>query len=275
MPSRYPKRVRHTGRSPLVALALSSHPEPVVTVTTVTSLLALTAGRGAGTAWVALAVLAGQLFIGWSNDYLDRVLDADAARGDKPVARGDVSPGTVRTAAIAALIAAVPLSFASGVAAALVHLGALASATAYNLGLKKTALSPLPYAVSFGLLPAFVTLGLTQPHWPPLWASAAAALLGLGGHFAQSRPDVARDRRQRVMGLPALAGERASGIAAAALLAAAAVVISAGTRNAVPLVAVVPAAGVAVARPAPAFRLTLVTAAVAVVAFLLNGSSLR
>ena len=235
----------------------------------------MTAGRGLGTAWVALAVLAGQLFIGWSNDYLDRGLDAGAARGDKPVARGDVSPRDVGVAAVVAMIAAVPLSFASGVAAALVHLVALGSASAYNLGLKKTALSPLPYAVSFGLLPAFVTLGLSQPHWPPAWASAAAALIGLGGHFAQSRPDVARDRRQGVMGLPALAGERASGIAAAALLAAAAAVIAAGTRNPAPLLAAVPAAGVAFARPAPAFRLTLVTAAVAVVAFLLNGSSLR
>jgi 4-hydroxybenzoate polyprenyltransferase len=243
-------------------------------VTAIATVLALTAGRGAGSAWVMLAILAGQLFVGWSNDYLDRGLDAGSGRVDKPVARGDVAPRTVALAALGALVAAVPLSLASGLAAAGVHLAALVSATAYNIGLKRTPLSPLPYALSFALVPAFVTLGLADRHWPPAWALAAAALIGVGGHFAQSRPDIAGDRRARVLGAPAIAGDRASGIVAAASLAAAAVVISAGTGGLLPLVAVVPALGVALARPAPAFRLTLVTAGLVVVAFVLNGSSL-
>ena len=47
----------------------------------------------------------------------------------------------------------VPLSFAMGWAAGAAHLVAVASAAGYNLGLKATALSPLPYALSFGLVP--------------------------------------------------------------------------------------------------------------------------
>ena len=235
-------------------------------MTGVTGLLALVAGRGPGTVWVVLAVLAGQLFVGWSNDYLDR--DRDAGRADKPVARGQVAPDTVRAAAIAALVAAVPLSLASGVAATLVHLVAIASASAYNLGLKATLFSAVPYAVSFGLVPAFVTLGLAQSHWPPAWVLAAAALIGIAGHFAQARPDVARDRVQRIKGLPQLAGDRGAAIAAAFFLAAAAALIAVATRNPLPLIALVPAAGVALTPPRIAFLLTLATAVLTAGTFL-------
>ena len=53
----------------LWALARCSHPEPVVMVTAVCGVLAILAGRAWGTVWVVLAVLAGQLFVGWTNDY--------------------------------------------------------------------------------------------------------------------------------------------------------------------------------------------------------------
>jgi len=258
----------------IVALVRCSHPEPVVTVTAASGVLALAAGRGAGTVWVVLAVLAGQLFVGWSNDYLDRRRDFEAGRTDKPLAAGAIGPRAVAIAAAVALVLVVPLSLASGVPAAAAHLTAVASATAYNLGLKATLFSPVPYAVSFALLPAFVTLGLTHAHWPPVWVTAAAALIGVGGHFAQARPDVERDRRQRVIGLPQLAGDRASALAAAAFLAAAAVTIAIGTRSLVPLLAVPPAIGVALTPPAVAFRLTLLTAGLTVLILLVNGGSL-
>ena len=242
-------------------------------MTLVTGGLAAVAGRGPGTAWVVLAVLAGQLFVGWTNDYLDRGLDRDAGREDKPLAQDALSPGSVRAAAAVALVAAVPLSLASGVPAALVHFVAIASATAYNFGLKSTRLSAVPYAVSFALLPAFVTLGLTQPHWPPLWIMAVAALIGVGGHFAQARPDVERDRRQGVGGLPERMGDRGSAILAATFLAAGASVTAIATRNGVPLVALVTAAGVAVTAPNVAFWLTLATAAITAGTFVLIGAS--
>ncbi len=225
------------------------------------------AGRGPGTAWVVLAVLAGQLFVGWSNDYLDRRLDAEAGREDKPLARGELEPRTVAIAAAVALVAVIPLSLASGLPAAAVHLAAIASATAYNLRLKATWLSAVPYALSFGLLPAFVTLGLSPPHWPPAWVMLAAALIGVGGHFAQARPDVEHDRRQGVRGLPERTGDRGSAIAAAAFLAAGAAVIALASRNGLPLVALVPAAGAAIATARLAFLLTLLTAIVCVLAF--------
>src|ERR1051326_7865450 len=64
----------------LWALVRCSHPGPVVLVTAVCGALALFAGRRWGTVWVVLAVLAGQLFVGWTNDYIDRARDRDAQR---------------------------------------------------------------------------------------------------------------------------------------------------------------------------------------------------
>ena len=45
---------------------------------------------------------------------------------------------------------------------------------------------------------------------PPLWATAAAALLGAGAHFTQTLPDIARERIAGVRGLPQLLGQKAS-----------------------------------------------------------------
>ena len=112
------------------------------------------------------------------------------------MAAGTLDPATVRTAMLAAAVAVVPLSLLSGLFAGCLHLVAVASAWAYNLRLKATPLSVLPYAVSFGLLPAFVTAGL--PGQPVVgWLVAAGALLGAGAHFANVLPDIDDDLRHR------------------------------------------------------------------------------
>jgi 4-hydroxybenzoate polyprenyltransferase len=158
---------------------------------------------------------------------------------------------------------------------------------AYNLGLKRRALSVLPYALAFGLLPVGVALSLSRPHLPPTWAIVAGALIGAGGHFTQALPDIEADRRLGVFGLPQLVGPTASGLAAATLLAAAAALALLGPGSqgrpglaiaAGVAVSVVLAGAVAVAavtgRTRLAFRLTLGTAAAAVLAFLLSGARL-
>lgn len=42
--------------------------------------------QGWGTIWVVAGALTRQLFVGWTNDYLDRDLDRQAERKDKPLA---------------------------------------------------------------------------------------------------------------------------------------------------------------------------------------------
>jgi 4-hydroxybenzoate polyprenyltransferase len=249
----------------------------------VAGLLALATGRGWGALWTVAAVGAGQLAVGWSNDWLDREQDRARARTDKPLALDQVQPGTVRNAAGVALLACVPLSFASGAASALAHLAAVGSALAYNAGLKSRPFSAVPYAVSFGLLPAVVTLGPPLHRWPHLWVMVAGALIGVGGHFTQVLGDIPTDRLEGVRGLPQILGKRASAILAAlALLAATLLEVLAPGLAPVSLVALaLAAAGAAgivtstlTGRAALAFRLTLGVALVAVLALLLGGRSL-
>ena len=283
------------------ALLAACHPEPAALVTLLTSLLALSAGRGLRTLWVAAAVGAGQVSVGWTNDYLDRDLDRRQGRRDKPLAaeRGRSGPvpaaplsaAAVRTAAICAGVACVPLSLAVTAGFAAAHLAAVACAMAYNAGLKTRPVSVLPYAVAFGLLPAAVTLGLPLPRWPPAWAVAAGALMGAGGHLTQALPDIPADRRDGIRGLPQLLGQRASAAAAAVLLLVANATIVAGSGAGAPGgriagglrlagLAVVAglAAGVLAAalarRPRLAFRLMLGAAALTVLAFLGGGRGL-
>jgi 4-hydroxybenzoate polyprenyltransferase len=258
-----------------VALARSCHPEPTAAVTLMVTALAVTSGRSAaGVVLVALAVLTGQLSIGWLNDALDAARDKAVGRTDKPVVAGAVSVRTVRRAALVAGLVCVPLSLASGLLAGGVHLVAVAAGWAYDLGLKSTRLSVLPYVVCFGLLPAFVVLGLPGAPLPPWWLSAGGALLGAGAHFANVLPDLDDDAATGVRGLPHRLGAAGSRVAAAGLMLAATVVLALGAPVppwlawSLPAVAVVIlAAGLWAGRVpgsrAP-FRAVLVVAAIAV-----------
>ncbi|MFI5828925.1 UbiA family prenyltransferase [Streptomyces sp. NPDC051578] len=218
-----------SGPGMVAALAAACHPLPAAAVTLFTAGLAAACGRGAvGSAASAAAVALGQLSVGWSNDRADLRRDRVTGRRDKPLAAGAVAPAAVSAAAIAALALCVPLSLASGWLAGAVHLCAVAAAWAYNLRLKSTLASWLPYALAFGLLPAFVTLGLPGRPWPPLWLAAAAALLGAGAHFANVLPDIADDLATGVTGLPQRLGGRRSAALAALLVLGSAVALVLG-----------------------------------------------
>ena len=92
-------------------LFLSTHPGPSLAVTTVTLVLALTAGLPADRVIiVTLAMLANQFSIGLSNDWLDAARDARASRTDKPVAAGLLSPTLVRNVACACVVISLGLS---------------------------------------------------------------------------------------------------------------------------------------------------------------------
>ena len=201
------------------ALALSSHPIPSVAVTTLSAGLAalahLPVGRGV---LVTSAVLTGQLSIGWSNDYLDAERDRAVRRSDKPVAAGVVSARVAGMAAIVALIFTVALSAALGWPAGALALVTVLCGWAYNLGLKATVLSWLPYAIAFGMLPAVATLSASPSRWPAAWALTAGALLGVAAHLANVLPDLGDDVATGVRGLPHRLGAKATALTAAATL---------------------------------------------------------
>jgi 4-hydroxybenzoate polyprenyltransferase len=197
------------------------HPGPTVAVTALATALATAADAHPGR--VALAFLSGQLSVGWSNDWVDADRDRAVARPDKPVVQG-LSVATVRAAALLAAGACVPLSLALGWRAGLAHLVAVVSAWAYNLRLKATVVSWLPFALSFGVVPSIVTL--VRHAWPPWWATTAGARLGVAAHAANVLPDLAQDRLTGVRGLPQRLGARGAAWLAGSCLVAAALVLS-------------------------------------------------
>lgn len=203
-------------------LLRAAHPGPALAVTVVTGLLAVSTDlENPAAILVVSGVLAGQLTIGWGNDLVDQQRDRAVRRRDKPLAMGEIAPALVRRSLLVAGAACVALSFLAGWRSGAVHLLAgVASGHAYNLGLKATAWSWLPYAVAFGTLPAVVTLAGRSPQLPPGWMVATAALLGLAAHVLNALPDLAADTVTGVRGLPHRLGPTASRVVAAVLLVA-------------------------------------------------------
>lgn len=277
-------------------LLLSCHPLPTVAVTAISAGLAALVGLTPGRAGLlVLAVFVGQLSIGWSNDAIDAARDRASARTDKPVALGAVSPRVVGTAAGVALVAAVVLSLLLGVAPGVAALTVVVCGWLYNLGLKATALSFVPYAIAFGTLPAVATLALPDPVWPAPWAMIAGALFGVSAHLANVLPDLADDLDAGVRGLPHRIGAKATAVACPVLLGAASLVIllgTAGSSEAGPsgaaaswwrwvvaaVLVLLVGAGVLIGLRRPTsralFLLVMVAAVIAVVLFAVSGQSL-
>ena len=214
------------GRQAALGLLLGCHPLPCVAVTAFATAYAAAVGAGLGRLiGVAAAVLAGQLVVGWSNDAIDAPRDRAAQRPDKPVSSGLIEPRTLTTAAVLAALAAVVLSFRLGSAAGVLHLLAVVSAVSYNAGLKATVFSPVPYLVSFGLLPVVVTFAVSGVGPVPLAQIVAAALLGGAAHAGNTVGDAAADAATGVRGLPQRVGPQGSLVAMAGLVALAAIVL--------------------------------------------------
>lgn len=254
-------------------LIRACHPLPATAVTVITGALALGLGHSPGSAALAAASIgASQLSIGWANDAIDARRDQAVGRTDKPLASRADLLGTVQIAALIAtavtLIAALAWGWPRGFWLAI----ALISGQLYNWPLKGTPASIVPYLVSFGALPAFLSAE------PPAWLVIGAALLGGGAHLVNAIPDLADDEATGVRGLPQRIGARASLYLASALLLGATCALVFGARppwwasaGALVLAASLPVLG-RFASPRFTFRALLVVAAVDVVLLIAGGA---
>lgn len=216
------------------ALVRAAHAAPAAAVTLFAGAYAAgatdaTAGRAV---LVAAAVLAGQLSVGWSNDWIDAGRDLAVGRVDKPVVAGEVTRALLRRAALVAATACVVLSLALGWRAGLLHVVLVAVAWSYNAGLKSTPWSWAPYAVAFGGLPSVATLAVPGGGIAPAWTTTGAALLGVGAHLANVLPDLEDDAATGVRGLPHRLGRRGTALAAALVLLVAVLVVVLGPAGA-------------------------------------------
>lgn len=211
------------------ALWGSSHPGPTLVVSALALALGLATGLDAGRlALLTVAVFAGQLSVGVSNDAFDAARDREVGRTDKPLARGDVAVSVAWAASAALLAVALVLSAFLGWRMLTAHALALGSALAYNAGLKSTPWSIVPFLVSFGLFPSLATLSAPVPAFAAGWAWLAGAALGAAVHLTNVLPDLDDDARTGVRGLPHRLGPRASAVAAALSVVAGAVAVLLG-----------------------------------------------
>jgi 4-hydroxybenzoate polyprenyltransferase len=192
------------------ALLIASHFIPTMLVSTISFLISLIHFSPLQSAQIALAIFAGQLVVGWSNDLLDYPLDLAASRTNKPLVANQITPNFLRKSIYIALFAALGLSLISPLAliGTLIHFLGIFSATLYNLKLKSTIFSPLPYIFSFAALPWAIYLAAGKT--PPLWLYLAFALFATAFHFLNVLKDLTWDLSQNVLGLPQRIGRNKS-----------------------------------------------------------------
>jgi 4-hydroxybenzoate polyprenyltransferase len=222
-------------RSPggrLRSLLFLGHPGPSLLVTLVLVAIAGLAGRGVPDA-VRILQLTGtmlpiQLSIGVINDVVDLPDDA-IAQPYKPLARGVL--GRSRAGWIGVVLGLIGLGVAAtinlptlGLAAA-----ALGAGLAYDLGLRRTPLSWVPWWGGMAVLPllAYASAGSIPSRL--LIVIPLAALIAVGLHLANALPDIDADRSAGVHSLPVIAGvgfARWAGPAALVLAALAALALA-------------------------------------------------
>jgi 4-hydroxybenzoate polyprenyltransferase len=202
----------------------AAHFGPTVIVTTASFLLSLSQYSIIDSLRVAIAIFAGQLVVGWSNDFIDAPLDIAAHRTKKPIVSKEINPEQLKKSILVALFVALILSLFSplGLTGTLIHFLGILSATFYNFKLKPTILSPIPYIVSFGALPWAIYL--PAGNHPPLWLYLDFMLIAVAFHFFNVLKDFQWDIKQGIMGIPQRLGRNVSLIISISLVCSAVLV---------------------------------------------------
>lgn len=191
------------------------HPAPALAVVALSAalgaILSTQAGLPLGAGWLltVVAVAGSQVFTGATNDIADRVRDT-AGRPEKPIPSGDLSLDAAAWIASAGLAVQLVASWRTGGLALALGASASASALAYNLALSRTPFSPLPYLISFGLLPAWIAAGVGVPLERVLPAIPLAAPFAVAAHLANTLRDFEADAAGGSRSLAQVLGRQAS-----------------------------------------------------------------
>jgi 4-hydroxybenzoate polyprenyltransferase len=211
----------------LVAAVRLIHPAPALAVTLLSGVLGLLLLARSGQSiderlWLTVLAVAGsQIFTGATNDLADQDRDTAAGRTEKPLVAGDLSPGAALWVASVGLGTQLAASLSLGSGPLALGLVASGSAAAYNLALSRTPLSPVPYLVSFGVLPLWIASGVGADLGRALPAVPLAALLAMAAHLANILRDFDADAATGSRSLAQLIGrQRTRQLAAACAVAA-------------------------------------------------------
>jgi len=156
---------------------------------------------------IAAAIIGSQATVGVVNDLRDRDLDA-VAKPHKPLIAGRATVrGAVCLGAIT-LVVALVAGLALGRLSLLFVVAMTAAGLIYDLWLKRTALSFLPYILGLPLLPIWAWTCVRDAP-PRLWLTyPLGVLVGFGLHLANALPDAERDAAGGVRGVVQVVGTR-------------------------------------------------------------------
>ena len=179
-------------------LARLVHPFPSALDAAVTLALALLAGALVGRAeLLGASMLLIQFSIGTFNDLLDAPADAIAGRS-KPLVDGRVTARIALPVVVVCGLAGLVLAGFAGPATALVACAGYGIGLAYDVRLKASPWSWLPYAAGIPLLPVFAWVGATGDLPGPIFVLAGlGALGGTSLAIANSLADAERDAASR------------------------------------------------------------------------------
>jgi 4-hydroxybenzoate polyprenyltransferase len=208
------------------SLIFMAHPGPSVLVTVVLVAIAgLAEHRVPDATRIAQligAMLPVQLCIGVINDVVDIRADA-LTKPYKPLVRGVVSRSTATWVGV--VLGVVGLAVAATINLATLGFDALAlgAGLAYDLGLRRTPLSWVPWWGGMAVLPleGYASAGSIPTQL--LVLVPLSALVAVGLHFANALPDIDGDRRAGRRSLPVIAGNRVAQWAGPASVAVAGV----------------------------------------------------
>jgi 4-hydroxybenzoate polyprenyltransferase len=186
-----------------------AHPGPSLLVTAVLVAVAGLAADRVPDVTFALqlvgAMLPVQFCIGVVNDVVDLPADT-AAKPHKPLVRGVVSRSTAT--GVGVVLGAIGLAVAATINFSTLGLDALALAAglAYDLGLRRTPLSWVPWWGGLAVLPleGYASVGAIPVRLLSL--IPLAGLIAVGLQFANALPDIDSDRMAGRRSLPVLVG---------------------------------------------------------------------
>jgi 4-hydroxybenzoate polyprenyltransferase len=198
----------------LAGLARLVHPFPSALDAVAAAAVALVAGAAMAVALrLALGMLLLQFAIGAANDVVDLPRDLRSRRS-KPIPLGRVT--TREAVALVAIATCVGLAAAAsvGLGAVAVGIAGLAVGLLYDVWLKGTAFSWLPFAAGVALLPIYAWVGSTGTLTSAFWAIIPLALIaGAALAAANSVADLESDREAGVSSVAMWLGRRGSLVA--------------------------------------------------------------
>jgi len=158
---------------------------------------------------IAAAIIGSQATVGVVNDLRDRDLDA-VAKQEKPLVSGRATVRGAACVGVVALIMALVAGAALGRLSLLFVLAMTAAGLVYDLWLKRTAVSFLPYIFGLPILPIWAWICVRDAP-PRLWLTyPLGVLVGFGLHLANALPDAERDAAGGIRGIVQVVGTRAA-----------------------------------------------------------------